>query len=121
MQTIGIREFEESSQPGAACGEGGRARDWALRTFPACIAAPPLSPETGRGEAAPGRRARSAMTLYAGWSALLAWLLEQEHSEVVAATLAQSALVISSDLTLIERSEERRVGKECRSRWSPYH
>ena len=24
-------------------------------------------------------------------------------------------------LRLIERSEERRVGKECRSRWSPYH
>src|SRR5258708_13965661 len=23
--------------------------------------------------------------------------------------------------TIIERSEERRVGKECRSRWSPYH
>ena len=22
---------------------------------------------------------------------------------------------------LILRSEERRVGKECRSRWSPYH
>ena len=22
---------------------------------------------------------------------------------------------------LINRSEERRVGKECRSRWSPYH
>ena len=22
---------------------------------------------------------------------------------------------------LIQRSEERRVGKECRSRWSPYH
>ena len=22
---------------------------------------------------------------------------------------------------LIHRSEERRVGKECRSRWSPYH
>ena len=22
---------------------------------------------------------------------------------------------------LYERSEERRVGKECRSRWSPYH
>ena len=21
----------------------------------------------------------------------------------------------------INRSEERRVGKECRSRWSPYH
>ena len=24
-------------------------------------------------------------------------------------------------LTNLERSEERRVGKECRSRWSPYH
>src|SRR5256885_16763716 len=24
-------------------------------------------------------------------------------------------------LQLLERSEERRVGKECRSRWSPYH
>src|SRR5256886_12782730 len=24
-------------------------------------------------------------------------------------------------LDLVERSEERRVGKECRSRWSPYH
>ena len=23
--------------------------------------------------------------------------------------------------TMAERSEERRVGKECRSRWSPYH
>ena len=22
---------------------------------------------------------------------------------------------------LVHRSEERRVGKECRSRWSPYH
>ena len=22
---------------------------------------------------------------------------------------------------LLKRSEERRVGKECRSRWSPYH
>ena len=21
----------------------------------------------------------------------------------------------------VDRSEERRVGKECRSRWSPYH
>ena len=24
-------------------------------------------------------------------------------------------------LTNLDRSEERRVGKECRSRWSPYH
>src|ERR1035441_2990774 len=26
-----------------------------------------------------------------------------------------------SAVTTVTRSEERRVGKECRSRWSPYH
>src|SRR3712207_4752534 len=31
------------------------------------------------------------------------------------------AIRATSDLTRLERSEERRVGKECRSRWSPYH
>ena len=25
------------------------------------------------------------------------------------------------NIILVLRSEERRVGKECRSRWSPYH
>ena len=24
-------------------------------------------------------------------------------------------------IVAVKRSEERRVGKECRSRWSPYH
>src|SRR5256885_12039059 len=28
---------------------------------------------------------------------------------------------IDSNVIAITRSEERRVGKECRSRWSPYH
>ena len=42
------------------------------------------------------------MNLYAESSAALAWLLEQEHGELVADTLAQAELVIASDLTLIE-------------------
>ena len=28
---------------------------------------------------------------------------------------------IEADIIVVNRSEERRVGKECRSRWSPYH
>src|SRR2546430_14097037 len=28
---------------------------------------------------------------------------------------------VGLDHVEVERSEERRVGKECRSRWSPYH
>ncbi len=42
------------------------------------------------------------MTLYAESSAVLAWLLEQDHGEAVVAALAASAIVIASDLTLIE-------------------
>ena len=29
--------------------------------------------------------------------------------------------VLAMTRHLVLRSEERRVGKECRSRWSPYH
>ena len=29
--------------------------------------------------------------------------------------------IVSQDSNFDLRSEERRVGKECRSRWSPYH
>ena len=32
--------------------------------------------------------------------------------------LGVDAIIIGS---ITQRSEERRVGKECRSRWSPYH
>src|SRR5713101_8931287 len=38
-------------------------------------------------------------------------------SALAAPTLAEMGY---SDV-FVERSEERRVGKECRSRWSPYH
>ena len=34
-------------------------------------------------------------------------------------SLPKSANIIKNDSQ--SRSEERRVGKECRSRWSPYH
>ena len=29
--------------------------------------------------------------------------------------------VVGQKVIVKDRSEERRVGKECRSRWSPYH
>src|SRR2546422_2803659 len=37
------------------------------------------------------------------------------------ATLPLRAPLLLGALILVVRSEERRVGKECRSRWSPYH
>ena len=33
------------------------------------------------------------------------------------ASTTATAVILGSE----QRSEERRVGKECRSRWSPYH
>ena len=32
-----------------------------------------------------------------------------------------SLIFVSPRFEVYHRSEERRVGKECRSRWSPYH
>ena len=39
----------------------------------------------------------------------------------VAALQASNDAVLTSSKAELARSEERRVGKECRSRWSPYH
>jgi len=50
---------------------------------------------------------------------------EAERRQRVAdslAALGRSTEAVRTLLgTMIHRSEERRVGKECRSRWSPYH
>ena len=43
-----------------------------------------------------------------------------ERAPLVSQSLNKSILFISS-MNFDDRSEERRVGKECRSRWSPYH
>ena len=33
----------------------------------------------------------------------------------------QGKIILVLSIIIVLRSEERRVGKECRSRWSPYH
>src|SRR2546425_13093268 len=45
------------------------------------------------------------------YATALKWLYDSIHAVRPGATTRDIAL----------RSEERRVGKECRSRWSPYH
>ena len=50
----------------------------------------------------------------------------KELIEVIAKSLVDhpSEVVVTETVSgddLLLRSEERRVGKECRSRWSPYH
>src|SRR5258705_12026658 len=51
------------------------------------------------------------------------WVAEYKETEVLEADAEgypkTARLVL--DAAVLKRSEERRVGKECRSRWSPYH
>ena len=57
-----------------------------------------------------------------------AWLHQFRREGPATQAQAEMAMPISSEYGFVEwlaheqiRSEERRVGKECRSRWSPYH
>ena len=61
-----------------------------------------------------------AKSVIAEYTALMEALLEQEQN------LSEEKREYVPDpteegKTTPNRSEERRVGKECRSRWSPYH
>src|SRR3989454_303898 len=52
---------------------------------------------------------------------------DESRYAVLICTLEDGRLFVYRDVRrlgnvwLLDRSEERRVGKECRSRWSPYH
>ena len=45
--------------------------------------------------------------------------VELENGHIVLAHI--SGKLRMNFIKILPRSEERRVGKECRSRWSPYH
>ena len=51
--------------------------------------------------------------------------LAADICKIIGTKLGESEVKSFADgeasVSLYERSEERRVGKECRSRWSPYH
>ena len=46
---------------------------------------------------------------------------EPMQRQEITAERAQIIELLARSPTAVKRSEERRVGKECRSRWSPYH
>src|SRR2546426_5906918 len=58
-----------------------------------------------------------------GWAGeRMLWSLERKMTAAPSPMMPESQAPGMSRLVAVgERSEERRVGKECRSRWSPYH
>src|SRR3712207_5581412 len=70
----------------------------------------------------------TAILLGTAFTGIYAWRVAEEARQLAQA-LAATELVLAREqhlsqldgLAAAARSEERRVGKECRSRWSPYH
>ena len=54
------------------------------------------------------------------WIAIGMTIMFFISNAVIAVLIILLCLVLGYNL-FCSRSEERRVGKECRSRWSPYH
>jgi len=54
-------------------------------------------------------------------SLLIATVLYVAVAAIMTGVVPYSQLGVADPIALVLRSEERRVGKECRSRWSPYH
>ena len=80
---------------------------------------------------APAAQIREQIEIHGG-RVMIAWeksldRLTRATGSLAAAGLGEHHRVLAVDLsrglpwTSLCRSEERRVGKECRSRWSPYH
>src|SRR5947208_14877069 len=54
-------------------------------------------------------------------AAIPVWLVAQYGSELLGVEIMTGLLAALFLFAGVVRSEERRVGKECRSRWSPDH
>ena len=59
---------------------------------------------------------------------LFIWSNESDHRITMTVTdrfekkeILPGESLLQEEVGFVTRSEERRVGKECRSRWSPYH
>ena len=58
---------------------------------------------------------------YLGWVEELSGVNTQGRTLDETRKNLEEALGLVLEVNRVIRSEERRVGKECRSRWSPYH
>ena len=56
--------------------------------------------------------------LYAQTHTVSGTVIDKDANEPL---IGANVLIKGTTIGTVTRSEERRVGKECRSRWSPYH
>ena len=99
-------------------GEPGIGKSTLVRTFVAAL--DPSSVVIGRGHCFEQHgTAEPYLALIEAFGALTR---SRRGAQVLAALVRYAPTFVSQVPNLVsDRSEERRVGKECRSRWSPYH
>ena len=91
------------------------------------MSAPARSGAEGAEDAEDRARQDAVLTWYDGSARDLPWRREGTSpwgvlvSEVMSQQTPVARVVPVWQEWMDDRSEERRVGKECRSRWSPYH
>src|SRR5258708_16663238 len=130
LETLGHYKILDRIGAGGM-GEVYRARDTRLgRTVAIKVLAPEVAGDPGRRDRFL-REARAAAALSHPNIAALYEIGEDQGQlflvfqfipgETLKATIAGRPMNPRRALDLAVRSEERRVGKECRSRWSPYH
>src|ERR1019366_5372643 len=91
--------------------------DLLLREMKARALVPGLGFYQLREESDGFRMASIARQQGRGWIDIFKRLTDDQHQTVQHLHRPGRVAVLQANL----RSEERRVGKECRSRWSPYH
>src|ERR1017187_6779262 len=101
-----------AGEPYGGAGTGGRGRGAVLRGAVAAQLGPAVSRGLGRMGGLFAAKPRPTLLLLFAATILFALGLSAQSPPAAQPITA---------LFLSDRSEERRVGKECRSRWSPYH
>src|SRR3712207_5264528 len=76
---------------------------------------------TLRNEAESRAAASALPPLFERWFASRGWSARAHQLAMVEKARAGRDALLIAPTGGGKRSEERRVGKECRSRWSPYH
>ena len=72
-----------------------------------------------RGNLPPNEKANGKNRFLSLLLLFMAFISVQVYAQDV--KVSGTVIAEADKFPIIGRSEERRVGKECRSRWSPYH
>src|SRR2546430_14237539 len=115
MLTTAALAPRSGRRAGAAGVDGTRSRPWATDTVSPNGAQPQRgSARVPRGPAIPAARVRRPRRRALAGA-------QHDFEDGALAMRGPVGLKLSGFSLAVMRSEERRVGKECRSRWSPYH